>query len=417
MKAIVLSGGGSRGAYQVGVWKALRRLKIKYDLITGTSIGAFNGALMVQGDYFKAVWIWKNINYSFLFDNVDNDIDKKGLYKLYIKNFIKSGGMDVSKLEKNLEKYIDYKKFYNSKIDFGLVTFNLSSFQPITLTKKEIPRDKLKDYLMASATCFPAFKKKKIDEQLYIDGAYYDNFPINLAIEMGAKEIIAVDLNSLGVKKRIKNKKVKIKYIHPKSKLEPSLIFDKNIAKRQIRLGYNDLMKSFKKLDGNKYTFKFRDFDKNMMTYLYVFSDKMKDIFSSANKDEILYNKIVKITSYYQIINNNLNVTKSVINNTIEYLGEVLKIDDSYIYDIRKYNLLLFNKINTIEDLNISLIEQKIKNEDLLSLFNTSLIVKYLYLKIINLDNNLKLKRSLCRLALVFPKEFMGALYIAIIKK
>ena len=47
-RALVLSGGGGRGSYQIGVWKALRDLGIKFDIITGTSVGALNGALMVQ---------------------------------------------------------------------------------------------------------------------------------------------------------------------------------------------------------------------------------------------------------------------------------------------------------------------------------------------------------------------------------
>ena len=45
MKALVLSGGGAKGSYQLGVWKALRELNIKFDIITGTSVGALNGAL------------------------------------------------------------------------------------------------------------------------------------------------------------------------------------------------------------------------------------------------------------------------------------------------------------------------------------------------------------------------------------
>ena len=48
MLAVVLSGGGARGAYEAGVWKALRKLHIKYDIVTGTSIGAINGFMMVQ---------------------------------------------------------------------------------------------------------------------------------------------------------------------------------------------------------------------------------------------------------------------------------------------------------------------------------------------------------------------------------
>ena len=58
MRAVVLSGGGSKGSYQIGVWKALRKLKIKYDIVTGTSVGALNGALMVQNKFHKACKLW-----------------------------------------------------------------------------------------------------------------------------------------------------------------------------------------------------------------------------------------------------------------------------------------------------------------------------------------------------------------------
>ena len=56
-RAIVLSGGGSKGAYQIGVWKALRKMKIKYDIVTGTSIGSVNGIMMVQKEYHKAKYL------------------------------------------------------------------------------------------------------------------------------------------------------------------------------------------------------------------------------------------------------------------------------------------------------------------------------------------------------------------------
>ena len=98
-----------------------------------------------------------------------------------------------------------FKKFYNSKVDFGLVTYNLSNFKPKLLTKKQIPKDKLKSYVMASATCFPAFKMKDIDGDKYIDGGYYDVLPINLAIDMGATDIVAVDLKSFGIRRIVKN--------------------------------------------------------------------------------------------------------------------------------------------------------------------------------------------------------------------
>ena len=48
--ALVLSGGGSRGAYEAGVWQALVDLGIKIDIVTGSSVGAINGAMGCQGD-------------------------------------------------------------------------------------------------------------------------------------------------------------------------------------------------------------------------------------------------------------------------------------------------------------------------------------------------------------------------------
>jgi NTE family protein len=58
---LVLGGGGARGAYQIGVWKALLEKNIQFEVITGTSVGGLNGALIAQGDYDQAFSLWKEI--------------------------------------------------------------------------------------------------------------------------------------------------------------------------------------------------------------------------------------------------------------------------------------------------------------------------------------------------------------------
>ena len=57
---LVLDGGGGKGAYQIGVWKALRETGLDKRIvqIAGTSVGGLNAALMVQGDYYLAEEIW-----------------------------------------------------------------------------------------------------------------------------------------------------------------------------------------------------------------------------------------------------------------------------------------------------------------------------------------------------------------------
>ena len=42
-RAIALCGGGTKGAYELGVWRAIQELDINYQIVTGTSIGAING--------------------------------------------------------------------------------------------------------------------------------------------------------------------------------------------------------------------------------------------------------------------------------------------------------------------------------------------------------------------------------------
>ena len=61
MIGLALEGGGTRGAYQFGAWKAFRKLGVEFDGIVGTSIGALNGALMIQNDFERAHEIWSEI--------------------------------------------------------------------------------------------------------------------------------------------------------------------------------------------------------------------------------------------------------------------------------------------------------------------------------------------------------------------
>ena len=140
MKALVLSGGGAKGSYQIGAWKALKKLHIKFDIVTGTSIGALNGAMVTQNSYRRAISLWKKINLEVLFnETVDNSNDLE-VMKLYGKTFLKQGGMEVTEIEKIIKKELNYKKFYNSKINYGLVTLNLTTKKPVEISKKDIPK-------------------------------------------------------------------------------------------------------------------------------------------------------------------------------------------------------------------------------------------------------------------------------------
>lgn len=340
MRALVLSGGGAKGSYQIGVWKALRQLGIKIDIVTGTSAGAINGALIVQGNYWKAVNVWKRLNFNKVFgEEIENDTDIDALYKTIAKNFISEGGTEVKELNNLINKNLNKRKFYNSKINYGLVTVNVTNnkLEPVELEKKDIPKDKLGEYILASASCFPAFKKMKINDNHYIDGAYYDNVPLNLAIKMGATEAIVVDLKSIGLK-RITKKKIKQITISPENDLDNFLNFNPNSAKKNIKYGYNDTMKAFGKLEGNKYTFKLNELDEIEEEY----KEKLKEILN------ILFNNIDQLREFKKLIkiDQKEKIKRQLINMIIEDFGYRYNIDNTKIYTSESFNIAVYNKLH-----------------------------------------------------------------------
>jgi len=241
--ALVLGGGGSRGAYEIGVWQALRELGIRIDLVTGSSVGAINGALIVQDVFDLAVALWKEIDTPMIFD-----ID--------IKDILANTGIGTSKLKELLLRHIDETAVRKSEVGYGLVTAELPSMTPKFLMKEEIPEGMLVDYIMASSTVFPVMKSYEINKLKYVDGGFTDNLPVGLALDHGATHVIAVNLESVGVirKERLKDANY-IRIIQCPWDLGNILIFDKNNSKKIMRLGYLDTLKTFRVFDGNYFCF------------------------------------------------------------------------------------------------------------------------------------------------------------------
>lgn len=404
---IVLSGGGSKGAYEIGVYKALKKLHKNVDIVTGTSIGAINGVFVAQNDLKGALKMWKNISFKTIYDEeefpvMENEKLTK-IYMQYAKSFINEGGLDIYKMKDIFDKYFKPYKFYNSNIDYGLVTYNFSQKKPVLKTKKELSKDVIKDYILASASCYPAFKPYLINDEMYIDGGYYDNLPINLAIDLGATEIIAVDLRAIGFKKNVKDKAVDITYITPRNKIGSFLVLDKNQAKKSIKLGFNDTMKTYGKLEGNIFTFKKYNLIKNYNKYAESFEIKLKEIFKIS--DSKILTKIFETDIFKGILNN--KTLYNNFNNLIETAGKILGFDESTIYNIYSYNKGLLTSLSNTEYINLE--EISIKNKNLENLLDKRKIVKYFYKQIE--ENKISFKYII-----PFPNEFLVALYIYTIK-
>lgn len=260
-RAIALCGGGTKGAYELGVWQALKELDIDYQIVTGTSIGSIVGALMVTRDYDMACELWENITMEDVMkDGVNLTTTIEGMYnqreqiRPFLKKYVKNKGADISPFIEFIDRMIDEDKVRESDVDFGLVTVQVSTLTAMELTKEEIPQGKLKDFIMASSSIFPVFPMHKIDGETYLDGCYYDNLPIDLALKMGADEVIAIDLHTSPSHPNYVNKPY-VTYITPSRSLGTMLNFERQILDDNIRLGYYDAMKTFGCMMGNKYQF------------------------------------------------------------------------------------------------------------------------------------------------------------------
>lgn len=260
--AFVLSGGGARGAYQCGVWRAIKELGIKIDIVIGVSVGALNGAMVMQGDQTLAANLWRELETDQVFD-----VDGNAQLHDYAREFFRKGGATPTGLKALVDKYLDESAIRASEKDFGLITVEVPLMKAHYLWKEDIPEGQLGDYIMASSAAFPAVHTYKIDGKDFIDGGYENNMPINMAFDRGATKVIAVYLKAVG--KFDPNaelaRKDDIMLIEPSDDLGDFLVFDKINTRRIMRLGYLDAMKKFEVYDGDIYSFVKGDFDKRTL--------------------------------------------------------------------------------------------------------------------------------------------------------
>lgn len=355
--ALVLGGGGSRGAYEIGVWQALKELGVKIDMVMGTSVGAINGLMIVQDDLENSIKLWKELETNMIFDInpssmkkdkkiIDINLGNRNLEELlaYAKEMITDGGAGNSGLREILTKFLDEEKFMESTMDYGLVTASFPSLEMHCHYKDNLSKDQIIDYVLASASCFPAAKIHEIDKQQYIDGGYCDNLPVEMAINRGATHIIAVDLQAVGViRKEILAAAPNLTLIKSHWDLGNFLIFDKNNSRRIIRLGYLDAMKALGIFDGQKYTFAKGEIYKKSIS----FADAVANIFDLDSQliyKRQIFNEVLsqKINEHIATMDEIKAKDLSALKKAILGLGSLPKVINQ-----KSITLFLANKLKT----------------------------------------------------------------------
>lgn len=275
MFGLVLEGGGTKGAYHLGAYKALNELGIEVKGIVGASIGAVNGALFAQGDFSVAEQIWDEISVTDVIKLPENVTECENVFdiknaRFFYKEMLQKKGLDIAPFEKLLRSSVDENKIRNSSIDFGLSAFNVTGVKEEQLFLKDIPQGMLADYILASA-CFPIFQPKKIKNSVFIDGGVTNNMPVDMLIKNGYRDIICIEIGGVGLSKRVSGAGHNIITVKTGKGSVKTLDFSHESINEARHLGYLDTLLTFGKVCGSKYYFDFCEYTSAKMKY----SDKL----------------------------------------------------------------------------------------------------------------------------------------------
>ena len=265
--AIALEGGGAKGAYEVGVWQALDEVGIQYNAVSGTSVGALNGALMTMRDLPRAIRCWNDIRISKV---IDMPKEEEGDFKRLLTGalelddirklipqameLIRNRGLDVAPLRAWVREVVDVQKVKESDVAFFISTVSLSDRKGLEIKVNDLPEDEICDMLLASAY-HPSFRLERLGGKLYADGGFVDTLPLHVLVENGYKDIIAVRIPGLGRERQFKiPEDVHITTIHTNSDLGHVLNFDAEQSRRDNRIGYFDALRVLYGLSGRRYT-------------------------------------------------------------------------------------------------------------------------------------------------------------------
>lgn len=260
--ALVLGGGGAKGAYEVGAIAALDELGIKAGSVFGTSVGALHAAMYAQGSMDAAAALWDNIRLSdvvseeslAIADDAENIFDHPEKLLEFITRYAQKKGVDVSPLMDILHKLIDEDKIRRSGVHLGIVTTRFPSLAMVEKRLEEMETGSLIDWLMASASCFPIFPMKQVGGDRYIDGGFCDNTPVEMAVRSGARDIVAIDIGKHRSHTQY-DRRPNITYIRTSQPLGGLLTLDSALSACNRILGYNDVMRAFGRMRGVSYSF------------------------------------------------------------------------------------------------------------------------------------------------------------------
>ena len=255
--ALILAGGGGKGAYEIGVWKAMRELGIdkKIRAVSGASVGVLNGALFVQGDYDRASRIWLTINAEKILDAGKFNFveDLKAMAERWpdaeAGSLLKEGIFSRDGLVQIIREELDVKRVAENGIPCYLACYNVTSNLMDYINVTGMGQNDMETILLATSALPGIFGPVKFGKSLYLDGGLKDNVPVRPLYNAGYRDFLVVHLSSRSIVDEEEFPGAAIKQIVPSQDqgdfVTGTLDFSAEGARRRMEQGYEDAIKIF----------------------------------------------------------------------------------------------------------------------------------------------------------------------------
>lgn len=260
--ALVFGGGGARGAYQIGVWAALKEQGVAISLVTGTSVGALNGGLVLVDDLATAKKLWLDISTDKVLQFPQAAATNTSLGELLQQvgslttTALRENGASTEPLRKMIQAAFNEETMANSPVELYVCVTHIPDFneRDVHFDKSRVPASL--EWLIASSSFYPAMALTEIDGEYYMDGGYRNNVPVDVALKNGAREVLVVDVKGPGFDKKtpVPDQVARVDLSSPWT-LGSFLVFDKERSATNFQLGYYETLKYFGKYQGLWYTF------------------------------------------------------------------------------------------------------------------------------------------------------------------
>lgn len=354
--ALVLAGGGARGAYQIGAWRALKELGMTFDLITGTSVGALNGGLILQGDLEAAEIMWSQIDTGKILTFPGMSVEKGFSVNAVLKEMqhfafsaVASQGVSTEPLNQLIQELLDEKKMAEQTQELFLCTTQVPQMKEVVVSFKATPAGDFHRWLLASSSFFPAMEATKIGDKYYVDGGYRNNIPVDVALANGGTELIIIDVKGPGLTKPVKiPPEVPVVTVVSPWSLGAVLLFDGSRSKWNIQLGYLETLKAFGRYIGYWYSFAHQISEPAVHAWRRGFSSGVLRAFTSEETQLFRHPQIInELTKKMRNVYHSYSTGTALAFYVLENCGKLLGITPTVSYTIDEMVALIQGALGT----------------------------------------------------------------------